>query len=219
MTAGTSESAVSPAPSAPPVTCDTPCGSVLLDGIGYASTWKLAVDSGWGTDAAGLRRCRACMAARIPSAGMYVPDGDLAAWIASLDPDPVDPLGTGEHAGGAIRVPPYMDPDFLVLPLQAIPASPAPPPVPSVPAPGITAAQDREDDKAEQRSRDDLARWSGLPLPAPGSPEALAAYREVSNSIHYEMADDDPAGPDGTAVQPAVSAETETFPVIEGDQK
>jgi hypothetical protein len=138
-------------------------------------------------------------------------EADEARWSAQKS-DLAWAAGNGDPYG-VLPVP--ASPPVLPVPTASdVPAIPAAPPAPAVPPVPPTAASNREDDKAEQRAKSDLARWTGH---APGSPEALAAYQDASNAIHYEMADADPAGPDGTAIIPAAHAETETLPAITAD--
>jgi hypothetical protein len=111
------------------ITCDTGgCPSSYQGSWNYASAWQEAVDSRWGTDATGQRRCPTCMDARVPSAGLYVPPAGLAAWIASLSPDPGEALEPAQE--------PVTDGETAPV-LFAVPAAeqaPADPPVPAASA-------------------------------------------------------------------------------------
>jgi len=190
------ETAEAPAPQplvAPPVTCGTPdCPAALLDGVGYATTWLAAVNSRWGSDATGQRRCPACMAARVPSAGLYIPDAEVAAWIASLDPDPLAPL----EAGGERMAEPEP------APVVAAALAPLPLPAPAVPP---TAASNQAADKAQQREAGGIGELN------PAAEQALANFNKATDA--QDAAE---RGPDGTGVMDAITA---LVPVITDEEQ
>jgi hypothetical protein len=101
------------------VPCDTPgCASVQ-----HGGGWAAAVDAGWRTDPAGLRRCAACLSAGwpypLPDTRLRVPEahyrawwagdpGKLTAWLDRKYGPLTPPAGTAAEppAGGQAEPPP-----------------------------------------------------------------------------------------------------------------
>jgi len=210
MTAETTEATASPSLTAPPVTCGTPtCEAAFLDGYSYASSWHRAVENRWGINVIGLRMCPDCMDARIPTAGMYVADADLAGWIKSLHPDP-DP-----HADLEAKAERMAAPDEPV---------PAVPPVPTAPAVSLVPAVQVIPEPEPGSVAEFAAELHMPPVPdlGPEREKNLAVFLEAHDAHDAGQdaaaeSDGQPEAPDATAVIPAQSADTEAIPAITAD--
>jgi len=218
-----------PAPALAPwapllITCDTgDCPSSYQGSWNYASAWQEAVDSRWGTDATGQRRCPGCMDARVPSAGLYVPPAGLEAWIASLSPDPGEALEPAQEPVADGETAPVL---FAVPAAETAPDDPPAPDAPAIPVnPIAELAAERhlpelpelDPEREKALAAFNAAHDAEEAAVVPDSP-AMAAYQEASTELHYAEQDAAvEADPAETSVIPAQSAETEFIPAITAD--
>lgn len=182
------------------ITCDTGgCGWFWASPYSYAKAHLEATDAGFRTDVTGLIRCPSCVAARLPSPGLYLDGADLTAWLDGLLAAR-DDLAEPEAAGP--------EPELEPLP-EDIAADSEPDSGEGKAGPDSESAQVSdagpqdiaEDtspaaDEAEQASRDALDRWTkGAQADAD---EPATAVIKVPEPTGDELVEDAPAEHDGT---------------------